>query len=45
VLQEQQQIRNVSGAALFDELPLHRQGLVVRHQTKPTDLELTHTGT
>src|SRR5688572_21067816 len=44
MLQEQQEIRDASGATLFDELPLHGERLVVRHHAQATDFELAHHG-
>ena len=39
--EEQQEIGNAIGAALFDERALQRERLVVRDQPEPADFELT----
>jgi hypothetical protein len=42
MLQEQQQIRDVSRAALLDEAPLHDKRFVVGNNTKAADFKLAH---
>ena len=42
MFQEQQEIGNLVGTTLFNELSLKRQCFVVSDQPKTTDLELAH---
>jgi len=42
MLQEQQEVGDASGAALFDELPLHGQRFIVGNNAKSADFKLPH---
>ncbi len=44
MLEKQQEIRNPVGAALLDQLPLERQGVVVSNLSQAPDLQLPEAG-